>query len=146
MHKRHLVRQENLPAFLRRCEHRQQDFDRGLAPAAVGERPAAMHYGIIELVDDPVASVCLGADRYFPLVFVALFVSSAFFPRRLLSHPADWIAAYNPLSYVADGIRNPIISSVTASTVLAGLAAALGIAAVGTWASVAALRGRLRDA
>jgi ABC-2 type transport system permease protein len=82
----------------------------------------------------------------FPLVFVALFVSSAFFPRRLLSHPADWIAAYNPLSYVADGIRNPIISSVTASTVLAGLAAALGIAAIGIWASVAALRGRLRDA
>jgi ABC-2 type transport system permease protein len=82
----------------------------------------------------------------FPLVFVVLFVSSAFFPRKLLSHPADWVAAYNPLSYVADGIRDPIISSITASTVLEGLAAALGIAAVGVGLSVVALRGRLREA
>jgi ABC-2 type transport system permease protein len=82
----------------------------------------------------------------FPLVFVVLFVSSAFFPRKLLSHPADWVASYNPLSYVADGIRDPIISSITASTVLEGMAAALGIAAAGIGASVLALRGRLREA
>jgi ABC-2 type transport system permease protein len=82
----------------------------------------------------------------FPLVFVVLFVSSAFFPRKLLSHPADWVAAYNPLSYVAEGIRDPIISSITASTVLEGLAAALGIAAAGIGLSVIALRGRLREA
>jgi len=82
----------------------------------------------------------------FPLVFVVLFVSSAFFPRKLLSHPADWVAAYNPLSYVAEGIRDPIISSITATTVLEGLAAAVGIAAAGTALSVVALRGRLREA
>jgi ABC-2 type transport system permease protein len=82
----------------------------------------------------------------FPLVFVALFISSAFFPRKLLSHPADWAAAYNPLSYVADGIRDPIISPITATTALEGLAAALLIAALGVGLSVAALRGRLRDA
>jgi ABC-2 type transport system permease protein len=82
----------------------------------------------------------------FPLVFVVLFVSSAFFPRKLLSHPADWVSRYNPLSYVADGIRDPIISSITLSTALAGLAAALGIAALGIWLSVVALRGRLREA
>jgi ABC-2 type transport system permease protein len=82
----------------------------------------------------------------FPLVFVVLFVSSAFFPRKLLSHPADWVAAYNPLSYVAEGIRDPIISSITASTVLEGLAAAAAIAAGGIGLSVVALRGRLREA
>ena len=82
----------------------------------------------------------------FPLVFVVLFVSSAFFPRKLLSHPADWVAAYNPLSYVADGIRDPIISPVTASTAIEGLLAALAIAALGIALSVAALRGRLREA
>jgi ABC-2 type transport system permease protein len=82
----------------------------------------------------------------FPLVFVVLFISSAFFPRKLLSHPADWVAAYNPLSYVADGIRDPIISSITASTVLEGLASAIGIAAAGVALSVVALRGRLREA
>jgi ABC-2 type transport system permease protein len=82
----------------------------------------------------------------FPLVFVVLFVSSAFFPRHLLSHPADWVAAYNPLSYVADGMRDPIISSITASAVLEGLGAAIGIAALGVALSVMALRGRLREA
>lgn len=82
----------------------------------------------------------------FPLVFVVMFVSSAFFPRRLLSAPADAIAAYNPLSYVADGMRDPIISTVSAGAVLEGLAAAGGLAAVAIALSVWALLGRLREA
>jgi ABC-2 type transport system permease protein len=81
----------------------------------------------------------------FPLVFVILFVSSAFFPRGLLSAPADAIAAYNPLSYVADGLRNPIISSISARAVLEGLLAAGAIATAAIALSVAALRGRLRE-
>jgi ABC-2 type transport system permease protein len=82
----------------------------------------------------------------FPLVFVVLFVSSAFFPRGLLSHPADWAADYNPLSYVADGMRDPVISSVSATPVLEGLAAALLLVAGFVGLAVLALRGRLRDA
>jgi ABC-2 type transport system permease protein len=82
----------------------------------------------------------------FPLVFVILFVSSAFFPRDLLSAPADAIAAYNPLSYVADGMRDPIISSVSARPVLEGLAAAGGLALGAISLSVWALLGRLREA
>jgi len=82
----------------------------------------------------------------FPLVFVVLFVSSAFFPRALLSHPADWIASYNPLSYIADGLRDPIISSVSLQPVLEGLAAAAGVTAAFVALAVAALHGRLREA
>jgi ABC-2 type transport system permease protein len=82
----------------------------------------------------------------FPLVFVVLFVSSAFFPRALLDSPIDVVAEYNPLSYIAEGMRDPIISSVSAAPVLEGLAAALGIVAVATALAVAALRGRLREA
>ena len=82
----------------------------------------------------------------FPLVFVVLFVSSAFFPRHLLSHPADWVAAYNPLSYIADGLRNPIISAVSAAPVLEGLAAAAGVSVAFTVLAVLSLRGRLREA
>ena len=81
----------------------------------------------------------------FPLVFVILFVSSAFFPRQLLSSPADWVAKYNPLSYIAEGMRDPIISSISADTVAKGFAAALGVAVVFTALAVVALRGRLRD-
>jgi ABC-2 type transport system permease protein len=81
----------------------------------------------------------------FPLVFVVLFVSSAFFPRDLLSHPADWVAAYNPLSYIADGMRDPIISGVSVAPVLEGLAAAIGVSVAFTALAVVSLRGRLRD-
>ena len=82
----------------------------------------------------------------FPLVLVILFVSSAFFPRALLSAPADSIARFNPLSYLADGLRDPIISTVSLAPVLEGFAAAAGIAVVAMGLSVLALRGRLRDA
>jgi ABC-2 type transport system permease protein len=82
----------------------------------------------------------------FPLVFVILFISSAFFPRALLEAPVDAIAEYNPLSYIAEGMRDPIISGITASTVLYGLAAAAGVAVVASALSVHALRTRLRQA
>ena len=82
----------------------------------------------------------------FPLVFVVLFVSSAFFPRDLLGSPVDAIARFNPLSYIADGMRDPIISSISAAPVLEGLAAAAGVALVAIALSVAALRTRLREA
>ena len=82
----------------------------------------------------------------FPLVFVILFVSSAFFPRDLLEPPADWLADYNPLSYIAEGMRDPIISGISADTVLYGFASAAGVAAVATAFALVALRGRLRDA
>jgi ABC-2 type transport system permease protein len=82
----------------------------------------------------------------FPLVFVVLFVSSAFFPRALLQAPANWVAEYNPLSYVADGMRDPIISSVSATPVIEGLGAAALLVAAFVALAVHALRGRLRNA
>lgn len=80
----------------------------------------------------------------FPLVFVILFLSSAFFPRGLLESPIDEVAKYNPLSYVADGIRAPIVFGIEWTPVLEGFAAALGIVLVFGGLSVLALRGRLR--
>ncbi len=82
----------------------------------------------------------------FPLVFVILFVSSAFFPQELLDPPASWVAEYNPLSYIAEGMRNPIVESIDAVTALEGVGAAAGITAVSMTLAIVALRGRLRDA
>jgi ABC-2 type transport system permease protein len=82
----------------------------------------------------------------FPIVFVVLFISTAFFPRALLESPVDTIAEYNPLSYIADGMRDPIISTVSAAPVLKGLAAAAAVVLVAGALSVAALRTRLREA
>jgi ABC-2 type transport system permease protein len=81
----------------------------------------------------------------FPLVFVILFVSSAFFPRDLLEPPADWLADYNPLSYIAEGMREPIVDGLAAGPIWAGLAAAAGLAVVATGAALLALRGRFGD-
>jgi ABC-2 type transport system permease protein len=80
----------------------------------------------------------------FPLVLVVLFLSSAFFPESLMIEPARTIAAYNPLSFVAEGIRNPIIAEVSASDLLAAVAAIAGIVALGLVLSARALRHRLR--
>ena len=56
------------------------------------------------------------------------------------------IAAYNPLSYVAEGMREPIAYGDDVVPVLEGLAAAAGITAVAVAACLASLRGRLGEA
>jgi ABC-2 type transport system permease protein len=82
----------------------------------------------------------------FPLVFVVLFISSAFFPLELLSSPADVIARYNPLSFIANAMRQPIAFSNELWPVLEGLLAAAALTAAAIGLSLLALRGRLRDA
>jgi ABC-2 type transport system permease protein len=80
----------------------------------------------------------------FPLVLVVLFLSSAFFPESLMIEPAQTIAEYNPLSFVVEGIRNPIVADVDASDQLAAVAAIVAIVAFGLVLSARALRHRLR--
>jgi ABC-2 type transport system permease protein len=82
----------------------------------------------------------------FPLVFVVLFISSAFFPLELLSSPADVVAQYNPLSFIAEGMRQPIAFSNALEPMLEGLLAAAAVSAAAIGLSIMALRGRLRDA
>jgi ABC-2 type transport system permease protein len=82
----------------------------------------------------------------FPLVFVVLFISSAFFPLDLLSSPADVIAQYNPLSFIAAGMRQPIAFSNELGPMLEGLAAAAAVSVTAIGLSIMALRGKLRNA
>ena len=82
----------------------------------------------------------------FPLVFVVLFLSTAFFPRELMEEPAASVAGGNPLSWIAHGIREPVIEGASLGSLGEGLA---GIAIVGVVSSVLAayaLRRRLRSA
>jgi ABC-2 type transport system permease protein len=80
----------------------------------------------------------------FPLVFVILFLSDAFFPANLMLDPAGWVAQYNPLSFIVNGIREPIIAGWSAETELKAIASVIGIGAIGLFACSMALRGRLR--
>jgi ABC-2 type transport system permease protein len=80
----------------------------------------------------------------FPLVFVVLFLSSAFFPANLMLEPAATVARYNPLSFIIDGIRDPVISSLSleAFAMAFGSLALVGVISMGL--SALALRRRLR--
>jgi ABC-2 type transport system permease protein len=87
------------------------------------------------------SSVVQGA---FPLIFVILFLSSAFFPQPLMLEPAKTIADYNPLSFIVEGIRDPIVFGFSGSGIADALLAIAGIAALGLLMSASALRHRLR--
>ncbi|HET8954311.1 MAG TPA: ABC transporter permease [Solirubrobacterales bacterium] len=80
----------------------------------------------------------------FPLVLVVLFLSSAFFPQELMIEPAKTIAEYNPLSFIVEGVREPIISGIDATQTLEAVAAIAGIVALGLMLSARALKHRLR--
>jgi ABC-2 type transport system permease protein len=80
----------------------------------------------------------------FPLVLVVLFLSSAFFPQELMIEPAKTIAEYNPLSFIVEGVREPIISGIDLTQTLEAMAAIVGISALGLLLSARALRHRLR--
>jgi ABC-2 type transport system permease protein len=80
----------------------------------------------------------------FPLVLVVLFISSAFFPQELMIEPAKTMAQYNPLSFVVEGIREPMISGIDAADTLYAVLAILGIVVLGLVLSARALRHRLR--
>jgi ABC-2 type transport system permease protein len=80
----------------------------------------------------------------FPLVFVILFLSSAFFPANLMLEPAATVAEYNPLSFIVDGIRDPVISSLSLDAFAKAIGSIALIAAIGVALSAVALRRRLR--
>jgi ABC-2 type transport system permease protein len=80
----------------------------------------------------------------FPLVLVVLFLSSAFFPDDLMVEPAGTIAEYNPLSFIVEGIRDPVISTISSEAFWKAFGAIAVIAALSLSLSLVALRRRLR--
>ena len=80
----------------------------------------------------------------FPLVFVILFLSSAFFPANLMLEPAATVARYNPLSFIVEGIREPVISSLSLEAFAKALASIALVGVVSIGLSAMALRRRLR--
>jgi ABC-2 type transport system permease protein len=78
---------------------------------------------------------------FFPLFFVLLFLSSMSLPRPLIEQ--DWfrfIATYNPVSYLIEGIRSFIITGWDGEAIALGF----GVAAVGAGLAIAAASSALR--
>jgi len=80
----------------------------------------------------------------FPLVFVILFLSSAFFPQELLLEPASTIAQYNPATFIVDAVRDPVISTFSSEDTWKGLAGIALVGGLGSFLSARALKRRLR--
>jgi ABC-2 type transport system permease protein len=96
------------------------------------------------------AAVALRAGRasvvqgLFPLLFVILFLSSAFFPANLMLEPASAVAEYNPLSFIVEGIRDEVISSLSLESFGKAVGAIALVGAFSIGLSALALRRRLR--
>jgi ABC-2 type transport system permease protein len=86
------------------------------------------------------------AQGIFPIVFVILFLSSAFFPQDLLLEPAKTIAEWNPMSLIADGLREPIISGVSLDATLEALGGIAIVGGIGVVLCARGLRRHLRSA
>lgn len=81
---------------------------------------------------------------FFPLFFVLLFLSSAFFPRNLIAQ--DWfrtIATYNPVSYMVEGIRSLVITGWDAQALAMAFGIAFAAIAIALFLASRALRTRL---
>jgi ABC-2 type transport system permease protein len=81
---------------------------------------------------------------FFPLFFVLLFLSSAFFPRNLIAQ--DWfrtIATYNPVSYMVEGIRSLVITGWDGTALAKAFAIALAAIVIALGLATRALRTRL---
>jgi ABC-2 type transport system permease protein len=107
---------------------------------------AALAFGSIGTAIAMWAGRATVVQAIFPLVVVVVFLSSAFFPRSLLREPAHSIASYNPMSFIAEGVRNPIIGSIAGTETLKGLLGIAIVGSIGAAMSAAALRHRLRTA
>jgi ABC-2 type transport system permease protein len=80
----------------------------------------------------------------FPLLFVLVFLSSSSLPRPLIEQ--DWfrtIATINPVSYLFEGLRAPVLFGWDGVALARGFGCALLIAAIGIAGATAALRTRL---
>jgi ABC-2 type transport system permease protein len=79
----------------------------------------------------------------FPLLFIAMFFSSAFFPKETMSGMYKTLAYVNPISYLVEGFRDLTIDGFSASAVVRAVVipAVLALFAVGL--ALWALRSRL---
>jgi ABC-2 type transport system permease protein len=82
----------------------------------------------------------------FPLMFIGLFISSAFFPTELMSGIYRSVAERNPISWMIDGMRHQVIVGLDWSEAGASLGIAAVLAGLAVLAANAALRARLRSA
>lgn len=81
----------------------------------------------------------------FPMLFALMFLSSAFFPRQLMTGWFQDIAAVNPFSYLIEGVRHQVIDGFDLGRLGVSALVAFGFFVFGLMLSSLALRARLRE-
>ena len=79
----------------------------------------------------------------FPLLFIALFFSSAFFPRETMNGIYATFADYNPVSYLVEGMRDLVIDGLTAWALVRAVLLPAALAAGAVALSMRSLNKRL---
>src|SRR3954453_14861808 len=80
----------------------------------------------------------------FPLVFIAIFISSAFFPTERMSGWYRAVAQHNPVTWMIDGMRYQIVVGFDAGEALKAIGVAAVIAFLALVLASSQLRRRLR--
>ncbi len=82
----------------------------------------------------------------FPLFFILLFFSSAFFPRETMTGLFKQVADWNPVSHIVEGMRAQFVGGAWARPTIVGLVLAVALVVLAIWASSRALARRLAEA
>ena len=82
----------------------------------------------------------------FPLVFITIFISSAFFPTERMSGWYRSVAQHNPITWMIDGMRHQVIVGFDGEEALKAIAVAGAIAVLAILLALSQLRRRLRAA
>jgi ABC-2 type transport system permease protein len=85
-------------------------------------------------------------QNVFPLTFIALFISSAFFPTEAMTGAYQAIAEHNPITWMIDGMREQVIDGLDVAAAMRSLAVAALLAAASVFGAHRALRARLARA
>jgi len=80
----------------------------------------------------------------FPLLFILLFFSSAFFPRETMSGLYKTIAGINPISHLVEGLRALSLEGFSASATARAILVPLAIVIVALYVAGRQLNARLR--
>ena len=79
----------------------------------------------------------------FPLVFIMLFFSSAFFPRQTMSGAYKHIADFNPISHLIEGMRDICIDGLSSGAIARAILVPIAIMIVSFTVALRALAQRI---
>lgn len=79
----------------------------------------------------------------FPLIFISIFASAAFFPRELMRGWFRAVATYNPITWMIESMRHLVLVGWDAGEAATAVAVPAAIAVVGTAIALRSLRKRL---